>query len=84
MRESNERKGQRKENQSINLQEEVTRVRKYLWSKYGPNNIPPFDPKSMKANCDEAGAKKLFPSLLSAMSSDDQSQNREIQNEKNV
>ena len=80
MKKSNEKKGQRKGNQSIELQEEVTRVRNHMWSKYGPNNIPPFDPKSMSANCDEAGAKNVFPALLSAMSSDDQSQNRELQN----
>ena len=77
----NERKGRQKISKSVNLQEEVTRVRNHLWSKYGPNNISPFDPKSMKDDCDEAGAKTLFPALLSAMSPDDQSQNRELQNE---
>ena len=78
MRIGNEKKGRQKISNSVNLQEEVTRVRNQLWSKYGPNNIPPFDSKSMKENCDEAGAKKLCPALLSA----DQSQNRELQNEK--
>ena len=82
MRIGNEKKGRQLISKSVNLQDEVTRIRNHLWSKYGPNNIPPFDPKSMKENCDEAGAKKLFPALLSAMSSDDQSQNRELQNEK--
>ena len=46
---------------STDLQAEVKRCRDFLWSRYGQNDqLPPFDPESLRLACISAGANKLF------------------------
>ena len=67
---------------SIDLQAEVECCRSFLWAKYGSSKVPPFDPDSMKKVCELAGARKLFPTIMSAMSTICQSSNKQESNEK--
>ena len=68
---------------STDLQAEVKRCRDFLWSRYGQNDqLPPFDPESLRLACISAGANKLFATILNAMSSEDTSAQRQALNEK--
>ncbi len=68
--------------QRVDLQE-VRLCKNFLWGNYGKSEeLPLFDPKSLKALCSKAGATKLFNAIVNAMSSEDQSSSRLLQNEK--
>ncbi|XP_065054170.1 uncharacterized protein LOC135682973 [Rhopilema esculentum] len=70
---------------SIDLQHEVTLFRELLWSKYGHNDQqPPFDPEAVKVMCQDAGATSIFQTLLEAMSVQEQTPSKLLQNEKKV
>ena len=70
-------------NQSRDLQKEVKLCRELLWSQYGSGDqLPPFEPSTVKQTCLSAGGNKLFQTIFHAMSSDDHSANRQILNEK--
>ena len=70
-------------NQSRDLQKDVKLCRELLWSQYGSGDqLPPFEPSTVKQICLSAGANKLFQTIFHAMSSDDHSANRQILNEK--
>ena len=68
---------------STDLQKEVKLCREFLWSQYGSGEqLPPFEPSTVKQICLSTGANKLFQTIFHAMSSDDHSANRQILNEK--
>lgn len=68
---------------SVDLQQEVAGCRHLLWTRYGKKDeLPPFDPKSVKEVCQSAGSNKLFKIIMEGMSSEEHSSSRESMNEK--
>ena len=69
--------------QNVDLHEEVSRCRSLLWSQYGKGgDIPPFEPAIMKEIYTTAGATKLFPTIMAAMTSPQHTTNKRLLNEK--
>ena len=59
-------------NRSTDLQAEVKLCRHLLWSQYSNGDqLPPFEPSTVKEICLSAGANKLFKTIFHAMSSGD-------------
>ena len=66
----------------FNLQDEISKCRKLIFSRYVSKSFPPFNVQSIKRLCQDAGAHNLFSEVMSAMSTPQQTNARMEQNEK--
>ena len=70
-------------NRSTDLQAEVKLCWQLLWSQYSNGDqLPPFEPSTVKEICLSAGANKLFKTIFHAMSSGHHSASWQALNEK--
>ena len=71
--------------QSMDLQAKVKRFREFLLVRYGKNDeLPPFDPESLRMATIVAGSHNLFGFTLNGITSEDTSLERQVLNEKRL